>query len=89
MQLFAIILPAGSLTSAWLALLLDPRLHSRLCSLFAQAAFVVWLLEKCDLQHLCDPFSLKTSLEEVYSLLADNGVHLPSALTLAGVDLAK
>lgn len=75
--------PADTLTSAWLALLLDPRLHSSLCSLFTQAAFLVRLSEKCDLRHLCDPLSLKTSLQEVYSLLGDEGVHFPSALTVA------
>lgn len=83
--------PADTLTPAWLALLLDPGLHSSLCSLFAQAAFLVRLLEKCHLPHLCDPVSLKTSLQEVYRLLGDNGVHFPSALTvaLAGVVLGK
>lgn len=84
-------LPADTLTSAWLTLLLDPRLHSSLCSLFTQAVFAVRLLEKGDLQHLCDPLSLKTSLQEVYSLLGGNGVHFPSALAVAvaGVALVK
>ncbi|XP_029685958.1 thyroid adenoma-associated protein homolog isoform X2 [Takifugu rubripes] len=85
------LLPADNLTSAWLALLLDPRLHSSLCSLFAQAVFVIKLLEKHTVQHLCDPLALKTSLQEVHSLLSNNGIHFPSALTaaVAGVALVK
>nr|XP_046243358.1 thyroid adenoma-associated protein homolog [Scatophagus argus] len=76
--------PGETLTPAWLALLVDPRLHSTLCGLFTRAALLLRLLETSDdVRHLCDPSSLHTSLQEVCSLLSQNGVHFPSSLTAA------
>lgn len=73
-----------TLTPAWLALLMDPLLHSTLCGLFTRAAFLLRLLKTCDnVQHLCDPSSLHMCLQEVCSLLSQNGVHFPSAVTAA------
>ncbi|XP_041793146.1 thyroid adenoma-associated protein homolog isoform X2 [Chelmon rostratus] len=78
------LLPAATLTPAWLALLVDPRLHSTLCGLFTRAAFLLWLLKTSDdVRHLCDPSSLHVSLREVCSLLSQNGVHFPSTLAAA------
>lgn len=75
---------AETLTPAWLALLMDPRFHSTLCGLFARAAFLLRLLTTSDdVRHLCDPSSLRMSLQEVCSLLSQSGVHFPSALTAA------
>lgn len=75
---------AATLTPAWLALLVDPRLHSTLCGLFTRAAFLLWLLKTSDdVRHLCDPSSLHASLREVCSLLSQNGVHFPSTLAAA------
>ncbi|KAI3372852.1 hypothetical protein L3Q82_023303, partial [Scortum barcoo] len=57
--------PAETLTPAWLALLMDPRFHITLCGLFTRAAFLLRLLETSnDVQHLCDPSSLRMSLQE-------------------------
>lgn len=39
-------------------------------------------------QHLCDPLALKTSLQEVHSLLSDSGIHLPPALNVAVTEVA-
>uniref|UniRef100_A0A3P8UEC5 Si:ch211-225b11.4 n=1 Tax=Amphiprion percula TaxID=161767 RepID=A0A3P8UEC5_AMPPE len=65
-----------TLTPSWLTLLMDPRFHSSLCGLFTRAAFLLQLLKTSDsIQHLCDPSSVHTSLQEVCSLLAQNGVH--------------
>ncbi|XP_051278992.1 thyroid adenoma-associated protein homolog [Dicentrarchus labrax] len=76
--------PAETLTPAWLALLMDPRLHSTLCGLVTRAAFLLRLVKTSDdVQHLCNPSSLHTSLQEVCRLLSQNGVHFPSALTAA------
>ncbi|XP_034452342.1 thyroid adenoma-associated protein homolog isoform X1 [Hippoglossus hippoglossus] len=76
--------PAEILTPAWLSLLMDHWFHSTLCSLFTRAAFLLRLLETCDgARRLCDPSSLRTSLQQVLSLLGQNGVHFPSALTAA------
>ncbi|XP_045890923.1 thyroid adenoma-associated protein homolog isoform X2 [Micropterus dolomieu] len=76
--------PDETLTPAWLALLMDPLLHSTLCGLFTRAAFLLRLLKTCDnVQHLCDPSSLHMCLQEVCSLLSQNGVHFPSAVTAA------
>ncbi|XP_044051427.1 thyroid adenoma-associated protein homolog isoform X2 [Siniperca chuatsi] len=76
--------PAETLTPAWLALLTDPRHHSTLCGLFTRAAFLLRLLKTSDdVRHLCDPSSLYISLQEVCSLLSQNGVHFPSAVTAA------
>ncbi|KAF0033857.1 hypothetical protein F2P81_013923 [Scophthalmus maximus] len=76
--------PAEALTPAWLALLMEPRFHSTLCSLFTKAAFLLQLLKTSnDAQSLCDPSVLHTSLQEVLSRLSRNGVHFPSALTAA------
>ncbi|KAM3611107.1 uncharacterized protein V6R79_013523 [Siganus canaliculatus] len=73
--------PAEPLTPDWLALLMDPRLHSTLCGLFARAAFLLRLLKTCtDIQHVCDASSLHMTLQKVWSVLHHNGVHLPSAL---------
>lgn len=75
---------AEMLTPAWLALLTDPRLHSSLCGLISRTAFLLQLLETSeDARHLCNPFSLQTSLQEVFIPLSQNGVHFPSALTAA------
>lgn len=83
MRLFILSL-AESLTPAWLALLMDPRLHSTLCGLVTRAAFLLRLVKTSDdVQHLCNPSSLHTSLQDVCSLLSQNGVHFPSALTAA------
>ncbi|XP_019956479.2 tRNA (32-2'-O)-methyltransferase regulator THADA [Paralichthys olivaceus] len=76
--------PAEILTPAWLSLLMDHCFHSTLCSLFTRATFLLRLLETCDgARRLCDPSSLCTSLQQVLSLLGQNGVHFPSALTAA------
>ncbi|KAK2837266.1 hypothetical protein Q5P01_014478 [Channa striata] len=81
------ILPAEKLTPAWLALLMDPRFHGTLCGLFTRAAFLLRLLRTSEeLRHLCDALSLHTGLQEVCSLLLQNGVHFPCALTAAGVE---
>ncbi|GAA6224743.1 thyroid adenoma-associated protein homolog isoform X1 [Lates japonicus] len=76
--------PAETLTPAWLALLMDPHFHSTLCSLFTRAAFLLQLLKTSDdARHLCDPSSLRATLQEVCSLLSENGVHFAPALTAA------
>lgn len=75
---------AETLTLDWLALLMDPRVHSTLCGLLARAAFLLRLLKTSDdLRHFCDPSSLHTSLQDVCSLLIQNGVHFSSTLTAA------
>ncbi|XP_013770425.1 thyroid adenoma-associated protein homolog isoform X2 [Pundamilia nyererei] len=76
--------PAESLTPLWLALLVDPRFHSTLCGLLTRAAFLLRLLKTSNcIQHLCDPLSVNTHLQDVCRLLTQNGVHFPSALTAA------
>ncbi|XP_053277676.1 thyroid adenoma-associated protein homolog [Pleuronectes platessa] len=76
--------PAETLTPAWLSLLMDHWFHSTLCGLFTRAAFLLRLLETCDgARCLCDPSSLRTSLQQVLSRLGQNGVHFPSALAAA------
>lgn len=63
---------------------MDRRFHSTLCGLFTRAAFLLRLSKALeDVGHLCDPSSLREDLKEMSSLLAQNGVHLPSALTAA------
>lgn len=75
---------AETLTPTWLALLTDPRFHSTLCGLFTRAAFLLHLLKTSeDVRGLCDPSSLHMSLQDLCSLLCQNGVHFPSALTAA------
>uniref|UniRef100_A0A3B4ZZQ2 Thyroid adenoma-associated protein homolog n=1 Tax=Stegastes partitus TaxID=144197 RepID=A0A3B4ZZQ2_9TELE len=75
------LLPAETLTPTWLALLMDPRFHSTLCGLFTRAAFLLRLLKTSDnTRHLCDPLSMHMSFQEVCRLLAQNGVHFPSAV---------
>uniref|UniRef100_A0A3Q2QTY6 Si:ch211-225b11.4 n=1 Tax=Fundulus heteroclitus TaxID=8078 RepID=A0A3Q2QTY6_FUNHE len=55
-----------TLTSAWLALLVDPRFHSAVCGLFTRAAFLLHLLKtSACLRHLCHPVSLQTRLQAV------------------------
>ncbi|XP_012718940.2 thyroid adenoma-associated protein homolog [Fundulus heteroclitus] len=76
--------PAETLTSAWLALLVDPRFHSAVCGLFTRAAFLLHLLKtSASLRHLCHPVSLQTRLQAVCSLLNQNGLNFPPALTAA------
>ncbi|XP_078106846.1 tRNA (32-2'-O)-methyltransferase regulator THADA [Sander vitreus] len=76
--------PAETLTTAWLALLMDPRFHGTLCGLFTRAAFLLRLLKTSDdVRDLCDPSALHMSLQEVCNLLSPNGVHFPSAVTAA------
>lgn len=84
-RIYLFILSLGeTLTPAWLALLVDSRLHSTLCGLFTMAAFLLRLFKTSDdVRHLCDPLSLQMSLQKVCSLLSQNGVHFPSALTAA------
>lgn len=84
-MIYLFILSLGeTLTPAWLALLMDPRLHSTLCGLFTMAAFLLRLFKTSeDVRHLCDPLFLQTSLQEVCGLLSRNGVHVPSVLTAA------
>lgn len=75
---------AETLTPAWLALLVDPRFHITLCSLFTRAAFLLHLAKTADhVRQLCDPSTLHKSLQDVCSLLRENGVHFPSAVTAA------
>ncbi|XP_073321451.1 tRNA (32-2'-O)-methyltransferase regulator THADA [Pagrus major] len=76
---------AEALTPAWLALLMDPRLHSTLCGLFTRAAFLLQLVKRSDdVRHLsCDLSSLRMTLQDVCRLLSQSGVHFPSALTAA------
>ncbi|XP_034026181.1 thyroid adenoma-associated protein homolog [Thalassophryne amazonica] len=74
--------PAANLTHAWTAVLVDPRFHIALCGLFTRAAFLLRLLQTADdVGPLCDPSTLHQSLLEVFSLLCQSGVHLPSAFT--------
>ncbi|CAJ1068273.1 thyroid adenoma-associated protein homolog isoform X1 [Xyrichtys novacula] len=74
--------PAETLTPDWLALLRDPHFYNTLCGLFTKAAFLLQLLKTSDdVPHLCDSSSLQRSLQEVCSLLGQNGVHFPTALT--------
>ncbi|XP_042345011.1 thyroid adenoma-associated protein homolog [Plectropomus leopardus] len=76
--------PADNLTPDWLVFLMDPRFHSTLCGLFTRAAFLLHLLiTSDDLRHLCDLAALQMSLQEVCSLLSQNGVYFPSAVTAA------
>uniref|UniRef100_A0A7N8YBI2 Si:ch211-225b11.4 n=1 Tax=Mastacembelus armatus TaxID=205130 RepID=A0A7N8YBI2_9TELE len=76
--------PAETLTPVWLALLMDPCFHSTLCGLFTRAAFLLRLLQTSgDVRHDCDPPSLRMALQEVCSLLSQNGVHFPLDLTAA------
>lgn len=75
---------AEALTPTWLALLMDPSFHSTLCGLFTRAAFLLRLLKTLeDVGHLCDPSSLHEDLQEIFSLLVQNGVYFPFALTAA------
>ncbi|XP_067466068.1 tRNA (32-2'-O)-methyltransferase regulator THADA [Thunnus thynnus] len=76
--------PADTLNSAWLSLLMDPRLHSTLCGLITRAAFLLRLLKTSDdVRHLCDSSALHEAVQEVCSLLSQSGVHFPTALTAA------
>ncbi|XP_044227695.1 thyroid adenoma-associated protein homolog [Thunnus albacares] len=76
--------PADTLNSAWLSLLMDPRLHSTLCGLITKAAFLLRLLKTSDdVRHLCDSSALHEAVQEVCSLLSQSGVHFPTALTAA------
>lgn len=75
---------ADTLNSAWLSLLMDPRLHSTLCGLITKAAFLLRLLKTSDdVRHLCDSSALHEAVQEVCSLLSQSGVHFPTALTAA------
>ncbi|KAM9743067.1 tRNA (32-2'-O)-methyltransferase regulator THADA [Menidia menidia] len=77
---------AEALTPSWLALLMDPRLHSTLCGLFTRAALLLQLLQtSAHVPHICDVSSLPASLQEVCGLLSQNGVHFPAALIAAAV----
>lgn len=73
------------LSPAWLSLLVHPRLHSSLCGLLVRTAVLLRVASRNRdaLQRLCDPSSLQMSLRELCCLLAQNGVHLPPALTAA------
>uniref|UniRef100_UPI0037E75B27 tRNA (32-2'-O)-methyltransferase regulator THADA n=1 Tax=Semicossyphus pulcher TaxID=241346 RepID=UPI0037E75B27 len=76
--------PAETLTPAWLALLRDPHFHSTLCGLITRSALLLRLVKTShDMHHLCDASSLHMTLQEVYNLLSENGVHFPAALTAA------
>eukprot|EP00064_Thunnus_orientalis_P006923 superscaffoldBa00000745_g6942 len=76
--------PADTLNSAWLSLLMDPRLHSTLCCLITRAAFLLRLLKTSDdVRRLCDSSALHEAVQEVCSLLSRSGVHFPTALTAA------
>lgn len=75
-----------TLSTAWLALLMDSRFHSTLCGLFTRAVFLLQLLKiSDDLRPLCDPAALLKNVQEVFRLLSQNGVHFPPALTAAVV----
>ncbi|KAM4616330.1 tRNA (32-2'-O)-methyltransferase regulator THADA [Polymixia lowei] len=75
-----------TLNSAWLALLMDSRFHGTLCGLFARAAFLLQLLKiSDDARHLCDPSTLHKNIQEVFSLLSQNGVQFPPVFTAAMV----
>ncbi|XP_034398095.1 thyroid adenoma-associated protein homolog isoform X2 [Cyclopterus lumpus] len=76
--------PAETLTTAWLALLVDPRFHGTLCGLFTRAAFLLRLSNTSDdVRRLCDPSALHASLQDICRLLGLSGVHFPSAVTAA------
>ncbi|XP_061585131.1 tRNA (32-2'-O)-methyltransferase regulator THADA [Cololabis saira] len=76
--------PGETLTPSWLALLMDPHLHSTLCGLFTRAVFLLRLLKSSDvIKHLCDLSSMHMSLQEICGLLCQNGIFFPSALTSA------
>ncbi|CAG5923171.1 unnamed protein product [Menidia menidia] len=80
------LITAEALTPSWLALLMDPRLHSTLCGLFTRAALLLRLLQtSAHVPHICDVSSLPASLREVCGLLSQNGVHFPAALIAAAV----
>ena len=69
-----------ALDSAWLALLTHPRFHGALCGLLARAALLLRLLKTTsDLRLLADPLTLQRDLQEALRLMAQSGLHFPSA----------
>ncbi|XP_061762555.1 tRNA (32-2'-O)-methyltransferase regulator THADA [Nerophis ophidion] len=67
-----------------LTLLVDPKFHITMCGLLTRAAFLLHVLKTSDnMRHLCDPLALQITLEEVCSLVNQQGVHLSSALASA------
>ncbi|XP_034548017.1 thyroid adenoma-associated protein homolog isoform X2 [Notolabrus celidotus] len=71
-----------TLTSEWLALLREPNFHNTLSGLLSRAIILLQLSKTSDdVQHLCDSSSLHRSLQEVCSLLSQNGIHFPATLT--------
>ncbi|XP_047238412.1 thyroid adenoma-associated protein homolog isoform X1 [Girardinichthys multiradiatus] len=76
--------PAKTFSPSWLALLMDPSFHNALCGLLTRVAFLLHLLKtSACIRHLCDPLSMQMRLQAVCSLLSENGVHFPPALTAA------
>ncbi|XP_074526959.1 tRNA (32-2'-O)-methyltransferase regulator THADA isoform X2 [Halichoeres trimaculatus] len=73
-----------TLTPHWLALLIDPNFHSTLSGLLSRATFLLQLLKTShDVQHLGDTSFLQRTLQEVCTLLSQNGIHFPAILTAA------
>lgn len=82
---FFLPLAADTLSLDWLSLLVHPQLHSSLCGLLVRIAVLLRLGSRSRdaLQRLCDTSSLQKNSQELCCLLAQNGVHLPPALTAA------
>ncbi|KAM6964965.1 tRNA (32-2'-O)-methyltransferase regulator THADA [Aplochiton taeniatus] len=78
-------LPADeTLNPAWLALIVDSRFHGALCAVFTRAALLLRVLHVSDaLRRHCDPVTVRADAQEVYRLLARNGVHFPSTFPAA------
>ncbi|KAI1900979.1 hypothetical protein AGOR_G00055410 [Albula goreensis] len=65
----------------WLALLVDPRFHRAASGVFARAGLLLTLLETREqLRSLCCPLTLRTDLQEVYSLFYRHGILLPEGI---------
>ncbi|KAL0979345.1 hypothetical protein UPYG_G00183930 [Umbra pygmaea] len=76
--------PDETLDPTWLNYLMDPGFHGTLCGLAVRAAFLLRLLELSDdLRPLCDPRCLRKDIQDVYCVLGQNGVQLPTVLTAA------
>ncbi|XP_034152617.1 thyroid adenoma-associated protein homolog isoform X2 [Esox lucius] len=71
--------PDGTLDLAWLTFLMDSGFHGAVCGLLVRATFLLRLLEiSDDLRALGDPKNLRRDIQEVHSVLGQNGCQLPS-----------
>ncbi|XP_076846062.1 tRNA (32-2'-O)-methyltransferase regulator THADA isoform X2 [Brachyhypopomus gauderio] len=69
-----------ALDADWLSVLMDPRFHGALCSLFARAAFFLQLLRVSDnLRPLFDPLTLAQDLLDSHKQLCFHGVFLSTS----------